>query len=144
MVLFSLSTFNKKLWFYFSLNIRCLTHTLTVNGTNVRTKTEIHVLGILFDSKLKWGPQVQRALQKAEKALNALRLIRRYFVQEELVKLITSNCYELIQWLRVIFILAWLLSRFWREPISLLFCVNIPSIILKPDKYNKTTIQYYT
>ena len=32
--------------------------------------------------------------------------------------------------------LVWLLSRFWREPISLLFFVNIPSIILKPDKYN--------
>ena len=56
----------------------------------------MNVLGILFDSKLKWGPQVQRALQKADKALNALRLIRRYFVQEELIQLITSNYYSVL------------------------------------------------
>ena len=72
------------------------TITISVNNTNVRTKTEMNVLGILFDSKLKWGPQVQRALQKADKALNALRLIRRYFVQEELIQLITSNYYSVL------------------------------------------------
>ena len=66
---------------------------ISVNNAMVKTKTEINVLGVLFDSKLKWGPQVQRALQKADKALNALRLIRRYFVQEELIQLITSNYY---------------------------------------------------
>ena len=49
---------------------------ISVNGINVRTRTEINVLGVLFDSKLKWGPQVQRTLQKAHKALNAIRLIR--------------------------------------------------------------------
>ena len=39
----------------------------------------MNVLGIVFDSKLKWGPQVSSALSKSSKALNAIRLIKQYF-----------------------------------------------------------------
>ena len=69
---------------------------ISVNGVDVRTKTEINVLGILFDSKLKWGPQVKQALQKANRALNAIKLIKNYFELAELVQLITSNFYSVL------------------------------------------------
>ena len=62
----------------------------------MRTRNVINVLGVLFDSKLGWGPQVQRTVQKAEKALNAIRLIKNYFEQSELLQLITSNFYSVL------------------------------------------------
>ena len=69
---------------------------ISVNGVQVRTRNVINVLGVLFDSKLRWGPQVQRTVQKAEKALNAIRLIKNYFEQSELLQLITSNFYSVL------------------------------------------------
>ena len=50
---------------------------LNVNGVLVKSKKVINVLGILFDSKLQWGPHVEKTIQKAEKALNAIRLLRK-------------------------------------------------------------------
>ena len=35
---------------------------MSVNGVDVSTKPEINVLGVLFDSKLQWGPQVQKTI----------------------------------------------------------------------------------
>ena len=69
---------------------------MSVNGVDVSTKSEINVLGVLFDSKLQWGPQVQKTLTKANKALNAIRMIRNYFDQEDLLRLITSNFYSVL------------------------------------------------
>ena len=69
---------------------------MSVNGVDVSTKSEINVLGVLFHSKLQWGPQVQKTLTKAIKALNAIRMIRNYFDQEDLLQLITSNFYSVL------------------------------------------------
>ena len=41
-------------------------------------------LGIIFDSKLQWGPQISNTLTKANTALNAIRLIRNYLNSNEL------------------------------------------------------------
>ena len=62
----------------------------------IKSKKEINVLGIIFDSKLQWGPQVANAITKSTRALNAISLIRNYFNQEELLKLITSNVYSIL------------------------------------------------
>ena len=69
---------------------------VSVYGKSVITKPEMNVLGIVFDSKLKWGPQVSSALSKSSKALNAIRLIKQYFTQNELLQLITSNFYSIL------------------------------------------------
>ena len=69
---------------------------ISVNGVHVRIINVINVLGVLFDSKLRWEPQVQRTVQKAEKALNAIRLIKNYFEQSDLLRLITSNFYSVL------------------------------------------------
>ena len=39
-------------------------------GKTVLTKPEMNVLGIVFDSKLKWGPQVTSALSKSSNKTN--------------------------------------------------------------------------
>ena len=69
---------------------------LNINGQPIKSKKEISVLGIIFDSKLQWGPQVANAITKSARALNAISLIRNYFNQEELLKLVTSNYYSIL------------------------------------------------
>ena len=49
------------------------------------------MLGITFDSKLQWGDQVVAACNKATKAINAIRLIKKFFTKVEFLQLITAN-----------------------------------------------------
>ena len=65
-------------------------------NSKVTSKSTISVLGIIFDSKLNWSPQVHHAIKKANKALNAIKLIRKYFNSSELIQIITSNFYSLL------------------------------------------------
>ena len=71
---------------------------ISINGIKVRTKKEIGVLGIVFDSWLQWGPLVQRALTRANKALSAIKLIKNYFNPKELLQLITYNFYSVLDY----------------------------------------------
>ena len=56
----------------------------------------MNVLGVQFDSKLQWACQVAQAIQKARKAVHAIRLIWRYFNTNELTNLITSHYYSIL------------------------------------------------
>jgi hypothetical protein len=47
---------------------------------SIVTKNEMNVLGIQFDSRLKWSNQVSNAIRKSNKALNAIKIIRRYLI----------------------------------------------------------------
>ena len=69
---------------------------IVIKGVNVTISREINVLGVVFDAKLQWGPQVKRALTRATKALNAISLIRMHFSQQELLLLVTSNYYSVL------------------------------------------------
>ena len=53
-------------------------------------------MGLVFDSKLTWGPQVTNAPSKSAKALNALRLVVRFFSKKLLIQLGTSNFYSIL------------------------------------------------
>jgi hypothetical protein len=70
----------------------------TVNvGTNIVTaKDSINVLGVIFDMTLSGSKHVQTAVTKANCALNALKLINKYFNTKELLPLITSNFYSVL------------------------------------------------
>jgi hypothetical protein len=54
------------------------------------------VLGVLFDSKLSWSNHVSKQINKANKALHAIKLIRKYFNNKELLTLLTSNFYSVL------------------------------------------------
>ena len=54
----------------------------------------MNVLGLTFDSKLQWIPQISRAINGANKSLQAVKLIRKYFTKSEIVQLLTSNFYS--------------------------------------------------
>ena len=69
---------------------------ININGCEVRTKKTISVLGLVFNSKLTWDPQVASTVAKSMRALNALRLISRFFSTKELTQLVTSNVYSIL------------------------------------------------
>ena len=70
--------------------------TLTLNGISLKTKSSMNVLGVLFDSKLSWGDQVNKTINKAKKTLHAINLIKKYFTNDELKSLLTSNYYSVL------------------------------------------------
>ena len=61
----------------------------------ITSKASMNVLGVLFDSKLNWSDQVSSAIMKANKSLNAIKLIRKFFSTPELLQL-TSNFYSVL------------------------------------------------
>ena len=69
---------------------------ISVNNTHVMSKDSINVLGITFDSKLTWAKHISSQIGKANRALHAIRLIKKYFNQDELLSLLTSNFYSIL------------------------------------------------
>ena len=48
---------------------------LTINYVVVKSKAEINVLGVLFDSKMNWTKQVAQSFTKTKKSLHAIKII---------------------------------------------------------------------
>ena len=67
---------------------------IMVGDQSIKSKREINVLGVTFDSKLQWASHVSKAIAKSTRALNAIKLIRKFFSKHELLQLLTSNFYS--------------------------------------------------
>ena len=52
---------------------------INVNDITIKTKSSMNVLGVQFDSKLKWNHHVQNTVRKLKGVLQSLSLIRKYF-----------------------------------------------------------------
>ena len=69
---------------------------ITLNNVKIKSETKINVLGVIFDQKLQWSDHVAYCISKSNKALLAMKLIKRYFNTNELLQLITSNFYSVL------------------------------------------------
>ena len=69
---------------------------IQINANVITTKPSMNVLGVLFDSKLQWQPQVSNTISKSKRALHALTMIRKYFNKEQLLNIITSCYYSIL------------------------------------------------
>ena len=67
-----------------------------VNNVTVKSKDHINVVGVTFDSKLTWAIQVSNQINKSNSALHAIKLIRKYFNQDEIITLLTANFYSIL------------------------------------------------
>ena len=67
---------------------------LIIDGVYIKSKNEMNVLGITFDCKMQWIPQVSRAIKGANKSLQAVKLISKYFSTPELIQILTSHFYS--------------------------------------------------
>ena len=70
--------------------------TVKIGPDEIVTKDNINVLGVNFDAKLEWSTHIKNAINRSSKALNAIRLIRKYFTSRELLQLVTSNYYSIL------------------------------------------------
>jgi hypothetical protein len=59
--------------------------TVWVNDVGIVTKESINVRGVLFDNKLKWSPHIENVINKANKSLRTIKLIRKFFNKDELI-----------------------------------------------------------
>ena len=64
----------------------------------------MNVLGVIFDIKLNWQLQTNNSINKAKKALFALRLLRKFFNVEEMRSLLDSNFYSILYYNSVIWL----------------------------------------
>ena len=69
---------------------------IVINNVVVSSTNTINVLGITFDSMMKWDHQVSRAIKNSRKALHAIKLIKKNFSKDELKQLLTSNFYSIL------------------------------------------------
>ena len=51
---------------------------------------------LIFDSKLNWAKHIAIQINKANRALHAIKLIRKYFTKDEILALLTSNFYSIL------------------------------------------------
>jgi hypothetical protein len=57
---------------------------ITVDGYDIVTKNKMNILGVQFDKRLGWDQEVSGAIQEANRAFSAIKLIRRFFNTNEL------------------------------------------------------------
>ena len=67
---------------------------IKVNGSEIKSLSEMGVLGIIFDSKLNWNSHVAKAINKSNAALHCIRLIKYYFTPVEMLNIITAYVYS--------------------------------------------------
>ena len=57
---------------------------LTINGKLIKSKKNINVLGVTFNSKLQWSSQVSQAINNSKRALHGIRLIKKFLTKQEI------------------------------------------------------------
>ena len=63
---------------------------MTINNERISTTNSINILGILFDSNMKWDQQYRKAINEANINLYAIKRISKFFNRDEKTMLITS------------------------------------------------------
>ena len=69
---------------------------ISINGVNLTSNKTTNILGVIFDSKLTWADHISHAIKCSITALNAIRIIKRFFTKKELLSLVTSNFYSIL------------------------------------------------
>ena len=67
-----------------------LVRDVALNDSIVKTSNTINVLGIKFDSRLRWNDHVEMAIKGANVSLFGIRMIKKYFTPAETRNLITA------------------------------------------------------
>ena len=84
---------------------------ISLSQTRIDSKAEMKVLGIIFDNQLEWSGQVEKSVQSARQATQALGLVRKYFSNGEMSKLITALVYSRLYYAAQVWLLPNLKKR---------------------------------
>jgi hypothetical protein len=69
---------------------------IDIGDAVVRSKSEINMLGVIFDSKFKWSNSMLTVNNRASRALNAINLMKTYFNSKDHLQQLTSNDYSVL------------------------------------------------
>jgi hypothetical protein len=69
---------------------------LEVKGSSFVTKSNMKVLGVLFDNQLKWHTHVDSVVKKAKRITQGLRVLRRNLGAESFLSILTAQLYSKI------------------------------------------------
>ena len=117
---------------------------IRIDGSTIESKKSIKVLGVVFDSKLNWSDHVAYAVNRASRALNAIKLIRKFFTTKELICLTTSNYYSILYYNSEIWHLPSLThelkhSLFVASAAALRVCLHYPDNSISYEELHKRT-----
>ena len=112
--------------------------------SQITSKQTINVLGVIFDTKLQWSPQVANSIKKANSALNAIRLIKKFFNFTELLQLLTSNFYSTLYYNAEIWLLPSLKAQLKQSLLStsakaLKLCMFYPDPMTSFERIHEIT-----
>ena len=131
----------------FAKNI-CAEHSVVLADLIIPIEKQLKVLGVIFDSKMTWFAQVEKAVQSANKAKQGLRLIARYFTQSEMLKLATAFFYSRLYYGSKVWLISTLTARLkkvlWQSSARMLRIVDkdyvgIKSFMSLHIKYRRAT-----
>jgi hypothetical protein len=71
----------------------CNPEDVLINGTIVRTKATMKVLGITMDTTLTWNEHVNNTIFNVQSKIHAVRMIQRFFMIDEILQLLKAYCY---------------------------------------------------
>ena len=91
-------------------------------NSRVKSKKSMNVLGVMFDSKLNWNHHISMCINKAKKALFALRLIKKYFTQTEMRTLLDTYFYSVLYYNSCIWLVPEIGSEMKQKLLSILAC----------------------
>ena len=63
---------------------------IEIGNITVVSSQQLGCLGVILDNRLTWDKQIDKAITDSRKALQAVKIVRRYFSKEETAKLVTS------------------------------------------------------
>jgi len=84
---------------------------ITVGNVRVESAHHLGCLGTVFDNRLSWDGQVDKAVMDSRKALQAVKVVRKFFSSEETAKLVTSLVFSRLYYASE----AWLLPTLKEE-----------------------------
>ena len=116
--------------------------TIKLNNREIKSKKAMNVLGVTFDSKLNWSLQVSNTITKSNKALCALRLIKRYMSPTEMKSLLTSNFYSILYYNSQIWLSPTLCRELKQHIMStsanaLRSCISLPNPFISFEAIHK-------
>ena len=107
LLLIFLPWYNDRHFSYFTASKVCdLPIEITLNNNIIKSNDNMNVLGVCFDSKLSWSLHIAKTIIKANTALHAIRLIKKYFTGPEILQVLTSNFFSILYYI----------SKIWHLP----------------------------
>jgi len=88
------STLTRLMVVIFTKNKEVTRTHITIGDINIETKSDMKVLGVIFDNHLRWEAQVKSIVSKCRSKLSALKRIRNKFSMDQFLKILTSQYFS--------------------------------------------------